>query len=176
MNVPVAKCVIVLGLALAGSSQASAQERGPSATSRLIVGSRVRVTTPSLSPQRRVSFYGGQRNDSLFLLALPRLDSTGLAIADIRQLERSDGVQTRSKRASLIWALSGLAGGTLLGIGLGSVLFEDAKGCGTYDFTGCNEGTMGQGILGLAGGLAGVTIAFNYSRKPRETWHRVSLR
>jgi len=165
----------ISALALPSAIDAGAQETRPNATPLARVGERVRVTTPSLSPNRRVGLYAGIRNDSLLLRNLTVRDSVPLALHDIRRFYVSQGVGKRSRRASVGWGIGGMVGGALLGMALGEVFFDNSTGCDTFDFTGCQEEAFAVFFLGLMGGVAGTTISYNLSRRPRERWRSVAL-
>jgi len=170
-------CVVawVTALALSSTINAGAQESLRNAAPLVRNGERVRLTTPSLSPTRRVGLYAGVRNDSLLLRNLTVPESVPLAIHDIRRFYVSEGVGKRSRRASVGWGIGGMVAGALLGMALGEVFFDNSTGCGTFDFTGCQEEVFGVFFLGVMGGAAGATIAYNVSRRPRERWRSVPL-
>ncbi|MGH7679571.1 MAG: hypothetical protein ACRENU_13965 [Gemmatimonadaceae bacterium] len=138
-------------------------------------GARVRLTVPTLRPQKRVGEFSRMVNDSVFFLRESRSDSLVVPLLMVRSIEVSQGMSKRPRRMSILWGATGLVGGMLAARAVARANVENSTGCGFMDILGCSEEDMATGLAGVAGGLAGATIAFNLSRRPRETWRRVSI-
>lgn len=152
-----------------------AQEMQSAAAGLPRSGERVRVTTPSLQPRRQIMLFIGVRNDLLFLRTVKGGDSAAFPIPAVTRFDVSQGVGKPTARVSVAWGIAGLVGGVLVGSAIGRSRYDNSTGCGTFDFFGCQEQVFAVLGFGLVGGLAGGTMAFNLSRRPRERWRTVQL-
>jgi hypothetical protein len=103
-----ALCVVTL--AVAGAKLGAQTGAMPS----FWQGARLRVTSPSLGPQRRVVTLLRQHADTIVVRVQGRNDSTVLAAADISRLELSRGVHTQVIKGLIVGAVSGAVLGAVI--------------------------------------------------------------
>lgn len=92
-------------------------------------------------------------------------------LSTLDTLRRHGSIGTRTFR--LRGLLAELANDAGVGVLAGTVGWENSTGCGTFDFTGCQEENNARFLLGVLGAAAGGTMGWNIGRRPRDVWQRV---
>lgn len=77
-------------------------------------GARLRVTSPTLGPQRQVVTLLRQHADTMVVRVAGRNDSTALRAADISRLELSRGTNTQVRKGLIVGAVSGAVLGAVI--------------------------------------------------------------
>jgi hypothetical protein len=156
-------------LGLLGAAPAAAQ------TGTLPPGARVRVTAPTLGPQRAVFRLSAQRGDTLLLIRTRSrsAETVPLALQDVRELELSHGWRRRALVGGMVGLGVGVAAGAV--IGYNSPVEPDPPECTLF----CSEGLTrreGASLAAVSGAQVGAALGALVGRFVLgERWERIRI-
>lgn len=157
-------CVSLLVTAAAPAARLAAQSAAP-----VVVGERVRITTPTQAGSHRyVGKVVGMQGDSLTV----QTGSAGpkaVAVAEISRVEVSGGKYGNGRRGMLYGALIGTGVGAIAG----AATYKKPDCAGTTWFCGSPNGGRGADTFagGLLGGLVGFAVGGIWgATHPGERW------